>query len=836
MECRALGASLVSLLVLGALRAEGAVNTAPAIAKAGGGQGTLAVGFDERGQLRARVCAADPCTLDASSIAIPVPVDAASAAAGAKLRVVRLGLSRKAVVVEIPLPAAERGWAAVVAAPLKGTAPVTAFAGYTGFVEGTEGERSGPAVSVREEGVYVGVQREGQDLCGRPALLAPEALDPATLTLKPAKLQRLTSAERDAAVALAASPAESAVLPALLSAQWATSAAPGNPPGALTDGKPETSWVENRGGAGRGEFAILRAPREVPLAGFDLVLPRRESPHATFPNELFVATDQEVFRVALPEEATTKFAAPIPKPPANPRATIAASSLAPSPLRYGVTFPAPVKTSCVAVILEAAPDTHKDASVGIAEVMARPATGGDVESLVRALAGGGPEAEAAAAVLRATGPSAFSAVVAAFASLDEGGRRVALDVLDEAPCDVALPAYIEARLGPSEGNARHASGAFPRCPDSPAVIAKAIPPLPPEKRAILADELASLSPEAMVMAVAPLFETAKAKERRAYRALVGGAVQHEKARAALAALLESPATSPRVVIELLRAIGPNLPLVGAPASRAFARVATPKAPFRARYLLLSPAAELAATDAGALAFLRHSLTADDRAEVRAEAARVVRDGGALYAELVRGADDRRVRVREASIAAIGKSRLEAAAPYVVRRLRADGWPLVRSAAAVALADFSASPGVDAELSRAAEDDESLLVRRASIRGLGLHRATAHSELVRDKLADEDEDPTVRAEAALALGALCDAPSEDTLTQHALRLVDPHATEDQRSIAQNALASLSAIRPADFERRIAPLRDRKAPPIVQSLARAALSSTGRCVRAAPPAKR
>jgi hypothetical protein len=161
---------------------------------------------------------------------------------------------------------------------------------------------------------------------------------------------------------------------------------------------------------------------------------------------------------------------------------------------------------------------------------------------------------------------------------------------------------------------------------------------------------------------------------------------------------------------------------------------------------------------------------------------------------------------------------------------------MRIAAAVALTDFAPSPALDAELADSVEEDESLLVRRASIRGLGVHRAVLHSEIVREKLADEDEDPTVRAEAALALGGLCDAGSVNTLTEHALRLADPQATEDQRSIARNALASLSALRPADLQQRIAKLQDKKAPPVVRSLAHAALSSPARCAPPAPPKKR
>src|SRR6185503_18497521 len=113
-------------------------------------------------------------------------------------RVVRLGLERKAVVVEIADRAAGATWSALVAAPLSGNEPLVPFSGPTGFVEGVEGERSGPSIVVREEGVYVGTVREGRDLCGRPALLSPRAFDPNTLTLKAAKLQRLGDAEMTA--------------------------------------------------------------------------------------------------------------------------------------------------------------------------------------------------------------------------------------------------------------------------------------------------------------------------------------------------------------------------------------------------------------------------------------------------------------------------------------------------------------------------------------------------------------------------------------------------------------------------------------------------------------
>jgi hypothetical protein len=819
------------------------------VAKAGGGQRALAVGFDEHGQLYARVCAGEPCTLEGAA-GIPVPEDAASRAGAAQLRVARLGLERKAVVVEIP-NVGGRTWVAVVVAPLAGSVALTPFIGYTGLVEGVEGERTGPAVVVRDEGVYVGIQREGQDLCGRPAILAPQALDPATLTLKAAKVQRLSASEMDGAPVLTAVKSEAAPSPSLLSAQWATSAAPDEPVSALTDGNPTTAWAENRGGAGRGEFAVLRAPREVPIAAFELTLPppTRAVPHGTSPRQLFVATDHDVFRVTLPSAPKTTPAravtpppsTPLPStpPPSTPGATplgAASPAISATPVsstaaveRYDVTLPTAIRTGCVAVVLDTPAVDHRDASVGIAEVTARPASGVGIDDAIRALAGGGPESETAGAMLRAMGPDAFVKLAAAFPTLDEGARRVALDVLDDAPCEIALPAYIDARLGPYEAHARHASAAFARCETETAkALAAALPnQQKPELRIALADELVQVSPTVAVSAIVPLFDTAKLKERRAYRALIGGAAENDAARAAVAGELTRPMISERALLELMRALGPALPSFGAAASRAFARLATPKASFRTRYLLVGPATELAASDAQALAYVKASLVSESRPEVRAEAARSVRDPSAVHSELTRAVADREVRVREAATLALGASHAKEAVPALVDRLKKDEWPLVRSAAARGLSDVGTSTAVDADLATAVDEDESVPVRRAAVRALGLRGAVAQAKRVHSRLVDDVEDTSIRAEAALALGRLCDVESTDVLTDYARKLVDPKATEEQRIIGRNALSGLSLIGPPDLDGRLAPLRDKSMPTVVHELVESALRERGRC---------
>src|SRR5262249_28806473 len=144
---------------------------------------------------------------------------------------------------------------------------------------------------------------------------------------------------------------------------------------------------------------------------------------AAVPRDVWVVMEHEVFHVTLPEAAN-----------GGAQHVVA-------------TLPAPVKTGCVALVLDGASTEDAEATVAISELGARAAAAASMDDLVKALGGGGPDAEAAAAVLRASGDAAFSAVAAAYAGLDEGGRRVALDVLDDAPCRIALPAYVDALSG-----------------------------------------------------------------------------------------------------------------------------------------------------------------------------------------------------------------------------------------------------------------------------------------------------------------------------------------------------------------------------------------------------
>src|SRR5204863_4968151 len=137
------------------------------------------------------------------------------------------------------------------------------------------------------------------------------------------------------------------------------------------------------------------------------------------------------------------------------------------------------------------------------------------------------------------------------------------------------------------------------------------------------------------------------------------------------------------------------------------------APFRTRYLLLEPAAALSSKDPSARAYLSGAMMSDPDEHVRAQAARSLRDPRQLSVELRRLLDDPAVRVREAALVALRASGAEEARAAIAYRLEHDAWPLVRSAAARALAGLRPGPEADGALGDALGDDSGE-VRRAAL--------------------------------------------------------------------------------------------------------------------------
>ena len=788
-----------------------------ASAPAGDGQPALSVGFDTDATLRAAVCASGRCPLEAG-VDLGLPDDAKVMVGRAKLAVVRIAKARRLVTVDIDDPARSRSWVAVVAAPLdKSGTPKILFKGWTGLVEGEPGTRRGPMVQRGEANadgtwsIVIGEQREDLRICGRPAILSPKLLA-ADLSLKPAKVQRLGSLERARAQEISArrladdTPKQGY---RLLRAVAASSAI--GDPAALTDGKLETTWAENRGGDGRGEFVLMDAPSQLPVNGFELVVrPPGDAPAgATAPSDFWLATHDRLFHVTLPADAWKYPGA-----------------------RWEIPLDKPIRDDCLALVTEGAATAGKDVHVTFAELSARTEFDqSTVDSLVGALAGGGERAEAAADALRALGPVAIDPIIAAFDSLDEGGRRVALAVMDQAPCARSVELYMRALIGPFAPQRNHARERLRRCgSDSADALEKALKIAPRRLRPLLASELSLVAPDRAVRLVVPLLPESDDAGRRLLRKALGWATRDPRAAADVRKLLVDAALPELAALDLLRALGERAPAFAPEAPAALLRIAGPKASFRTRYLVLGPAAALAARDAGARAVLARSLTSDASHHVRAEAARRVPNVGDFRAELGRALGDPEVRVREAALETLNKPEGAFAMPAAAGLLLNDRWPLVRAAAAVALARYGADANADSALASAARDT-SVKVRVPALIALGERRAITHAEVVRDRLSDRDEALDARLAAVLALGLMCDAASVDELTELALQLKNPGASPEARALGPVALGALSRIRPADLKKRLAPITDRRAPLLARRAAEVALAAEPTCGRRA-----
>ena len=789
-----------------------------AFAPPGAGQGGLAVGFDTAGALRAATCGGSVCSIEHGT-EVAFPAELRPAISGAQFSVVGIGAGRRAIVISASDARAGRAWSAVLVAPLGAGAPALIFAGFTGFTAGEDGTRRGKRVEISEPDengarrIVVGDIEEDLSLCGRPALLAPELLASSDLKLHPAKVQRLSADEREHArhvTATRAQPGEVATGFGVLRAVAATSAV--GSPGALTDGNPETTWAENRGGAGRGEFVLMNAPPELPISGLDLVIrPAASKPEeGVAPREFWLASNHDLVEVAMPEDAW-KF------PGAH----------------YTVKLDPPLQGDCLALVTESAYDENPRARVTFAELGAR--TEFDVSSvpaLVAALAGGGERAQAAEAVLRVVGQPGYDAVAQAFESLDEGGRRVALDLLDQAPCETSLPGYLTAFSGTSQAQGIHARDHIRRCGKAAApFLVQAAHKAQGSLQLDLLGELLLADAAQCVDVIASMLDIDSRARREALRVALARASAIPEAKPRVLAVLSDPKASERLSVEVLRALGERIVDFQPQASAALARLQTPNASFRTRFLLLEPTAELVGHEPALRASFARALSSDPDPRFRTQALSVLKDPADFAPEVTRALNDSDMRVREAAVRA--SAALPNVAPALIQRLTEDPWPLVRIAAADALAESGASKAAEPALARALDRDDSPHVRARVVLALGAHHATAALPKIRERLADKDEWPLVRAAAARALAMLCDASSVATLTSYAYKLADPMSDANAHLIGAASLLALSDLRPSDLKARLAPLLAKGAPAQARQAADAVLRRRGACGKSAQP---
>ncbi|HYP78268.1 MAG TPA: HEAT repeat domain-containing protein [Polyangiaceae bacterium] len=808
-------------LLCGALFAvkANAATSVVAFAPPGDGQAGMAVGFDAAGALRMVPCASSGCAIDRGA-EIAFPAELRPAIANAQFSVVGIGEGRRAIVVSVSDARAGKSWSAVLVGGLAAGPPNVVFAGFTGFTAGEEGTRRGQRVEISppdESGarrIVIGEVQEDLSLCGRPALLAPQLLLSSDLKLHAAKVQRLSVEERDSArrvTAVRVAPGEGST-PSLgvLRAVSATSAV--GSPSALTDGNPETTWAENRGGAGRGEFVLLNAPPELPISGLDLLIrPATAKVEAgVAPRVFWLASNRGLVEVTMPEDAW-KF------PGAH----------------YSVKLEPPLQGDCLALVTESAFDENPKARVTFAELSARTEfDAASVPALVAALAGGGERAQAAASVLRVAGQPGYDAVAKAFDGLDEGGRRVALEILDQAPCETSLPVFLRAFSGPTPAHAIHGRDHIRRCGKAAApFLAAAAKQAKGTLQVALLGELLLADAAQCVDVIVSLLDVDSRSRRTSLRIALARASTVGAAKPRVLAVLEDPQRSERVTVEVLRALGPRITEFQPAAGAAIARLSSSNS-FRTRFLLLSPSAELAAQDPSLRASLAQALGSDPDPRFRAQALSVLKDPSPFSAQVSAALKDPDVRVRQAAIRA--SSGLTVTVPTLSELLAKDPWPLVRMAAADALAEAKGTAAAGSALSRAIED-ESPHVRAHVIVALGEHHASADLPKIRARLLDEEEFPMVRVAAAQALAALCDTSSLDALTRYATKLVDPMASPQEHMVGSAALLALGEMHPADLEKRLGPLRAKGSPPQARQAADAVMQRRSSACGAPAPAQ-
>lgn len=787
---------------------------------AGGGLAAVTVKVDLAGNvLRFKACPVAPCAIDGAaaaieSRAIELAREELPDASAVRVEPVAVGEGRRVLRVVVPSKSRPVAWEALVGAEA-GRAKVL-HAAVTGFSRGEGGERTGAGLKVlpRDDGTHlvaVGSLREDLRICGQETLLAPSVLEPRSMRMRSAAVQRLPRAQREAAKRIVAGvhggPAD-APLGRLVVAVGASSAL--GKPGNLTDGDPTTAWSEARSGTGLGEFVVMRAAADVPIHRFQITVapPGANPTSGAAPKSLFLVTDAETYAVTLPEDGWL-----------SPGAA------------YDVPLPEPIKTGCVALVLdEAYARGNARPDVTVAEIAAFSEfdiAGAKPESLAKLLVGGGPRADAAASVLKRAGSGGVAAVVSAWDELDTAGRALAADVAVSAPCEEGAPILVRAFDDVDPIVERKGRDKLERCGRAVGpVLVAALSDTKTAHRAKVASLLAFIAPITGLGPLAAELGKGSPREKEAMRSAFTRAARSADPNR-LIELLRARGGDAEARLELLRAMGPRVVDLRAEAQAAVMDLLKGEPPFRTRYLILGPMAELAREgDRALLDRFALALARDPEWAVRARAAELAIKIPGVQREVIQALDDAEPRARDAALHAVTEQRLSAAAVTVGSRLLNDPWTFVRVSAAGAMGAMPPSPDIDTTLGSALADP-SPRVRVAILEALGVHRAQSQAPGVRERL-ERDKAPEVRTAAAGALAQMCDPGALDALTDLAGKLASP-IDADEATLGLAAVDALGKIHPPDLERRLARLAAKGVRPVVQRAAQEALAGPGICRR-------
>ncbi len=775
-------------------------------APSGGGLRAVTAQVDaEHKKLRFGTCDAAPCaTNEETTIALSGRIDAKDVA----VKNVAMASGKQALWIHITGEGAA-SWDAVLVGRQAGA---VLFADETGKVHGQPGSMSGSKIEIIPDGaghsfIARGSISEDYTICEREVLANAAVLDPQSLEWRGASFQQLDAGEIARAAAITASPRQSPAdkpLAPILHARFASS---GAHPEAIADQDPSTVWSEGAAGAGRGQFVVFGTPSEVAISKLAITIaPPTPSASGASPKRFFLATKDRLFSIDVPEDAW-----------AHPARA------------YDIALPEPVKSSCLALVLDESYMGAGKSDVFIADVAAYSeldASGVTLDAIAADLGAGSERAKVAEAILKRAGDAALAPIANAWPKLDVVGHARAIDAAEGATCGPDATRVFLSGLCESDAQIAHkAETALTQCKQSSGIVLAVQSMQKPTCKRV-PSELAILGKQAALPKLAEWLKTDDVEMRANVRRELARAA-HDATPQMLSALLGDPQHTPFVRLEMLRAMGPRLHEIAADATRTLDALLA-NADMSVRYLALEPLAELAKSgDRSAAAHVASTLAHDADWPVRARAAELARDLPAVQPELVSAIDDAQPRVRQAALDTVAALRVSPAAVLVEKRLESDPWTFVRVASAHALGAMTAARDIDKALASALGNDASPQVRTAILDALAAHGARDYAKAVRARLDDEQELGDVRVAAAHALGAMCDPAQLERLTELARGAADPMAGGAELTLGLAAIQALGDIHPADIASRLAKLRDKSVRDAVRAAAEHALTSQPKC---------
>lgn len=454
------------------------------------------------------------------------------------------------------------------------------------------------------------------------------------------------------------------------------------------------------------------------------------------------------------------------------------------------------------------------------------------EQLVTALESSDPGL--APAALRVRGIEAGQALSARFSRMSPLARARAFDIARSLPNGAGLPVFVSAVEVGSAREEETSEALRLAGRDGLNALFARLREADEAGASRLIVELTNLDPTYVAEKFPPLLDDPRPERRGKVRAALLHVSKKKAGREALARWFNEPtpaALSESARVELVRALGPEFERVegGLATLVSLAR----SADFRDAYLLTPQVVASFDEDPTFKVALSRWIRGDATGKLssRKRAALSVRvldsllEGGddearrALGPDLIEALDAQNMRVRRAALLNLARSGSEVplSVDEVLDLLTGDDWPQVRAAAALAVVPVSAgklSGRTERVVLRRLHKDDDPSVRRALARSLSDASGHLVIEAVRRSF-ERDEDFSVRAEAAVTLGKLCDEESLEALTAHARRLGMGLTDEGAIELGLSSVTALAYLAPADINKRLEPLLSEKAPRVTRA---------------------